>query len=810
MESPYLVKRFVSSDKVPGASTFYYWIFSPHDNTQKIGIGEFFEVVSAEVDEKTCEYIGKRLWETFIEKYTDDNFEQALQRTSFTLISVLKELGIEQIDINFAFWAIKQNTRGKYLLYLAIIGQADIVLIRDGKPIFLHEYAPANDDLRDLKYVELDIEAKDKILVSNRFLLENLLKTDVLDLTSDASLLETLKEAEANFPGGQGIFFLGIELQEDLSRTEKAKAQKGIVNILSHSANQGVLTPPDKAETVNTRTLADILHSIGAKIKVRTRPVAARVKRFIARIKNKKQKQRNSQPSTYNKKHGPIGVITSDLSKYVENTGVPTGAEEPNLEDDQHVMTSPRAEVDDKTGSQSTLEPKEADSYSPAMLRLKRVWWGRVWLAISKVLRPLLYRRKHRALYVDGRLGVRRASLRLRLVYLAGTLFVFFVVFSLIKSYHNKREEKRQTTVFIQKEILPVIKLYNEQVKPIELSDPNHILDLCRKTVNDAINKMDQYTKKLAYAENKKRVTEYTSQLNDIKNKCLAKYDMVHHIVRVKTAKVVKDFAADLGVEVDIASIIEQKGYLYAVDRGKKAVYRVNPETGRAIKLEDPDGLLRDPIEIGVNKDRVLVCDRISGILEFRDGKFKAVVGTSPEALGSKCVLVRGFYTNAYFVLEDRSSLYKSAGVASGYALPVVYVKNIKQVLDVAIDGNIYVLRESGDSVKLERYFQGVLDRSFRFKGDLSGYSSLYTNPSGSFPIYVLNPKQGTILVIEKPTSKRHPGYGVVLRQIVLDNKDLFGDIEDFAVNLGVDNNKEEYLYFVSKNVLWRVGLQDK
>ena len=314
----------------------------------------------------------------------------------------------------------------------------------------------------------------------------------------------------------------------------------------------------------------------------------------------------------------------------------------------------------------------------------------------------------------------------------------------------------------------------------------------------------------LLNGENKKKVNSYISQLTDIENKCLVKYDKVHHIVRIKSAQVVKDFAADLGVEVDIVSIVEQKGYLYAVDRGKKAVYRVNPDTGRAIKLEDPDGLLRDPVDIGINKDRILVCDRLSGILEYRDNKFQAIVGTSPEALGDKCMLVRGFYTNAYFVLEDKAQLYKSMGVETGYALPVVYVKNIKSVLDVAIDGNIYVLRQTKKGVKLERYFQGVLDSSFRFKEDLSGYTKLYTNPSGNFPVYAFNPDQNTVLVIEKPTAKKHPGYGIVLKRIVLDNSDLFSDVVDFAVNLGVDSNKEEYLYFVSKNVLWRVGLQGK
>lgn len=808
MESPYLVKRFISKDKVPGASTFYYWMYAPQDNTEKSGLGEFFEVVSTEVDEKTCEYISKRVWESFVEKYTSANFEQALQKASFSLISVLRELQIEQIDINFAFWALKEKEEKKYLLELAIIGQADVILVRDSKPIFLHEYAPANEDLKNLKYVELDIESKDKILVSNRFLLENLLKTDVLDLATDYSLLESLKEAEGNFPGGQGVFMLGIDIQKDLEIKSAVNHQSS--NKARFDSTQGAATSSKKVALhapENHKTLADILNDFKKRIFQKFIPISDAFKSNLSKIIGSKKKKTDlgktymrAGKSLGENGHKNITAITSDLSKYISET------------EDNLLKTSEEKKVaeESKEAIQKESEGNISQLESPNVLRLKRIWWGRFYLAVSKLIRPVFSRRKHRALYVDGNLAVRKTPFKLKIVYLLGVVFISFLVFNLIKSYHNKKEERRQTTVFVQKEILPVIKMYNEQVKPIELTDPDHILDLCIKTVNKTLNEIEHFNEKLGYIENKEKVSSYISQLKEIKNQCSAKYDKVHHIVRIKNATVVKDFAADLGAEVDIVSIVEQKGYVYAVDRGKKAVYRINPDTGRAIKLEDPDGLLRDPVEIGVNKDHILVCDRISGILEFRDNKFNAIVGTSPEALGSKCMLVRGFYANAYFVLDDKSKLYKSAGVDSGYALPVVYVKNIKEVLDVAIDGNIYVLRKVGETVKLERYFQGVLDNSFRFKEDLTEYTKLYTNPSGNFPIYVFSPSKNTILVIEKPTARKHPGYGVVLKRIILDNEELFGSMDDFAINLGIDSNKEEYLYFVGKNVLWKVGLQGK
>ena len=869
MESPYLVKQFLTSDTETGSFSKIYWLYKPRKNPDKIGLGFFFEVVSGDLEPTSYEYISRAVWDVFVDSYFKKGYEHALKKASFTLLNLLAQLEVEEIDLNFGLFSIKRTETG-YLVNLATFGQIDVILVRDGKYVDITSTLPENTDLKKLKYVEFDAAVGDVLFLANRYLVLNAMEAGIVKTDNINAILDSLTEFEKTLDGNKKIFVLGIEVEP--AYEEETIAEEAVVK---------EKTLADKLKGVNERfkflnaawgkfvsfareTGTFFLQKSQAGFVVLKNAVSSKLKRSPATQsevspgqgmsfvqQEAAPTQQSSQiPETSEVPQQPMeGTALPDLSVseepsvepdktelQEESTAQPSEsqarvesslrdqpedlsgvlAEEPETREGHHLFPSeqktspekPVTEVLDASVKAHLLhdpveEFKLRHSKRGKFVKILRGVLGLIFLGLGG-LSKIFHRR--RSFKVQSHIPT-HSSRKGLLVYAVGIGLVGVILWWVFSSYKAKKQEAKKTKEFIATEVTPVLDFYKTEIEKIKLEDKNHYLDLCFIKVKQAREKVDNFKKDLKYEKDKSTLDYYLTKLEEVKNKCQAKYDRIYNIVRISNPELLKDFTAELGAKSNVVSLHIAKGYIYVVDQGKKAVYQVNPENGRVIKLEDPNGLVSEPVSVGANKDKILVCDKKNGVLEYANDRFKKIVGTEPSSIGASCAGVEGFYTNAYFYTQKRDKLYKSVGYESGsYALPMVYIKNLSKIRDVLIDGNIYVLREKSGKVVLERYFGGRYDPSFKMKEQLGDVKFGYTNPAGNFPIYLYDAGINGVRVIEKPTKKKHYGYGVVIKTYVF-NTDKIKNVRAIAVDLSLRTNKESYLYILADNVLWRIRM---
>jgi hypothetical protein len=318
--------------------------------------------------------------------------------------------------------------------------------------------------------------------------------------------------------------------------------------------------------------------------------------------------------------------------------------------------------------------------------------------------------------------------------------------------------------------------------------------------------------KKLKLPKNRQQVTTLTDQVKVRVTECETKYDSIYGIVRVRNAEVITDFGLSLGNDSLVTSLSLHNGAIVATDKGRKAVYLINVETKNVNKVEDPLGLVVDPVSVGTGEGTLFICDRTNGILYFTANAsgnsqgFNRMVGTEPSSIG-ECLMVDGFAKNAYVIPATGNMVYRIKAKGTGYEQPEKYITNLLGARSLSIDGSIYVVSSTDSVGDVTKYFGGKLDNFAMSPSDDLGELTLsYSNPSNAKNIYVYDKTKNAILSIEKPSGSKHPGRGVITKTYLLENKEMFSDIKGIAVDVN-GNNKEVNMYILAGKTIWRVKL---
>ena len=490
--------------------------------------------------------------------------------------------------------------------------------------------------------------------------------------------------------------------------------------------------------------------------------------------------------------------------------------------------------------SSSTLNSMDAVKY----FRLRKSLKGRIymkllkiWQNVQKLFLKFGFKGFHRkSLSIIGghltgqsnNLGKSKEVGFKKLLLIAAGLFILFVIIGQIKKAYAL---KKQDIVYLQqaKESSTKVKDFYKEISNTPSEQDAQHFNQCFAKVQKTKESLGSLKNKIHFATNRSIIDSLLVSVDDTNQKCISLYKKVFNVKSLINSdiKVLKDFKTVFGEQSNVHGVAVYKGILVVTDYGRGIIYQVNPENGKVSKLKDPKQLVKEPYSVGFgeNKDGtplIFACDHQSGILYYVSGYgFKQIPGTDAVALGSKCMQVGGFGTNAYFTTENGTYLYKATNLGGSYAFPKAYItiKNSGKILDFAIDGSIYTLvqypnvdniEQAGSNAyyyEIEKYFGGKPDRFTLTDSDKQRMqipSLLYTNPSGYKPLYIYDKQAKYIYVLEKPTLKNHPGIGTFIKTIDLSNING-GDIQDFAVDLSVNNNKEQYIYIVADNKLYKV-----
>ncbi len=160
---------------------------------------------------------------------------------------------------------------------------------------------------------------------------------------------------------------------------------------------------------------------------------------------------------------------------------------------------------------------------------------------------------------------------------------------------------------------------------------------------------------------------------------------------------------------------------------------------------------------------------------------------------------IEGYLRFLYVLAPNAKQIYKYERQNTHYSVPVGYNVNgdLTGALDMAIDGNVYVLKEGGTLLKL---FRGE-SQPFSFRrapaGVLNGSTKVFKVASGNF--YFLDPSKKRVIVT---TDGGTTGESSYVRQYVLEG-DQVGTLKDLYVD-----PDQTRLYVMDEKRVYVVDLQ--
>ena len=203
-------------------------------------------------------------------------------------------------------------------------------------------------------------------------------------------------------------------------------------------------------------------------------------------------------------------------------------------------------------------------------------------------------------------------------------------------------------------------------------------------------------------------------------------------------------------------------------DKEPRLVASIGKENGGVMSATFMDS--EDKIFIYTNTDKMIgydITSKTQGELKVTDG-----VGKWEDAKA-----ISSFVTNVYLLDSEAGEVWKHVETETGYGKGTSYANanktSLRGAVDLAVDGNLYVLLNNGDVVK---FIKGTVDQGFSLTNIPAGNNKveiptkIYTDADTNY-IFVLDKKTNRILKFDKS--------GNYVNQIVLDNM----PIDDFVVN---------------------------
>ncbi|MCF7844452.1 MAG: hypothetical protein K9M03_01310 [Kiritimatiellales bacterium] len=277
----------------------------------------------------------------------------------------------------------------------------------------------------------------------------------------------------------------------------------------------------------------------------------------------------------------------------------------------------------------------------------------------------------------------------------------------------------------------------------------------------------------------------------DLLDRIRLKNEEINNIVR-QSPRVVVNLAAKNPNIAAIGMIGLADGELIVYDR--QDLYRVVLNS-----VDEPNRLTEEElITDGSNFDRMqTLLFQTSGnsIIEIISGQATTMKTEDPAGwIAGKALTT---YLRFLYVLSpENNQIYKYERLSNRYGAPAEYNVNgeLSGALDIAIDGNVYILKEGGEIVKL---FRGE-SRPFAIRhlpdGALESVSKIFKAPEdGNF--YLLDPEGSRVIVA---TDGGAAGEAAYVRQYILEGEQI-GDLTDLYVDpdqlrLYVSDEKRVYV----------------
>jgi hypothetical protein len=840
MNVPFLVKQYLSNDLESGSFSKIFWYYPlKREQAVKGGIGMFFEVLYGDVDYEVYEQISKRFWDTFCDVFYVEDFENALRKSIQAFTQLLRGFGVEEgLDVNIVLFNALKLDDNSYQLRLISFGECDMFVIRNKKFADISKLAPQNKSLRDVKFLEVDLEEGDVLLLGNKTLLRNAFESDIIMMNSVQEVLTSLDEFKENLFGSKKLFLVAAYSGEPAEKAEDIQETAGVISkvkaFLIPVLSKGKELAGKAVETIKNRGKkpVDAEKTLGEELDLpKTSPIKRSQTYEVENLEEVVDFEGVDDVKTEGFSYATTKEEPQDVEeKFEEEAEIPYETDIQTEEVLDEIVPSVKNE-DSSLEEEPELKPSK--SFMPQDKKPENVNYVNEFRSNRSAIKKISNQESFKGVigtaqnYLGiiagflSKLPIKKMPVSKIFVGkdklgrpkpfwpgIIGVIVVVIGIFIFVRGQMVAAENEQKTVDQYTQAVTALQNYYNQNITRIETEDPGHYLEKCFDEVAAAESKVKPLEGIVKSEQNVKKVEEQKAKIQTIKNDCTQKYDTIYNITRVKDAELVTDLRISLGSDSDPVDMAIRQGGLVVADKGRKSIYQINPANASILKLEDPSSLISDPISVGTGESFVFACDRNNGVVyaESNEG-FKRIVGLEPSSIG-ECAVVKGFGNNVYVTPASRNVVLRSIFTArtKSYELPTRYLDQVTDVRDFVIDGNIYVVMKPADNMEISKYFGGNKD-SFALEDDINIENpiSAYTNPSDSYGIYVYDKAKNQVTVIEKPTARRHPGIGVAVKTYAFENAEKFGDIKDIVVDLR--DGRELNMYILSGSTIWQVRI---
>lgn len=367
-----------------------------------------------------------------------------------------------------------------------------------------------------------------------------------------------------------------------------------------------------------------------------------------------------------------------------------------------------------------------------------------------------------------------------------------------------------------------ILRIYNLRVYSAEI-DANITLtsvDLDEASVEWNVNKDEAEAEVLLGSvfnsieslRGKEMTDSQSETVDDLEKDALELSDRVRKVTPLTedsgNIEILLDTYLKVGESADIRDICKRGEYLYFVDSASHTLYRYKIGSTTVDDVADSKDILKEPELVAIDDSYIFVYDRKLGIVSLEmdgDWKFNSMPELSIRSVG-EIVEIGTFGGNLYMLDSKGGRVTKSFPAGVGFSYPVEYFQKdvLKGAVDLLIDGNIYVLVNAGDQIY--KYHTGVPDQ-FKLSGFDRSLGSMccgFTTHYGDKPMYVYDSDNSRIVAVEKGTSDKHPGVGVMVKQYEYRGKrdDIFEDVREI-----ITDTDGMFLYVLDGTKILKVSL---
>ncbi len=399
----------------------------------------------------------------------------------------------------------------------------------------------------------------------------------------------------------------------------------------------------------------------------------------------------------------------------------------------------------------------------------------------KKILQPIVNNTKEIAhKNKTTNITIRSLNRKSKILFIASLIFLF-VFFINIQIIHNKNKELKQKKEY--KNLINTIQQKQNQTEASLLYDNNEKAKKTLKETEELLKKMPKKSE-----EEKKRYNEFyykfTQQLEKIR-----KIKRLNNLIELANFSKLNNSAQSQNIIFN-----PKTNKIYAGDSKQQSIYIFNVPDNITTTIADLGNSIRTFLYPAINQNNNVYYFDQEDILELNCQSNE--ISKLPIKLStpnSNIVSLDTYNNNIYLLDKKDGQIYKYLSTATGFNSGHKWIKeniNLKDAIDLSIDGYIYILKSNGEVVKLLKGYHKKFSLE-EIEPKLKNPTKIFVSPELNF-IYILEPSQKRLLVFNKK--------GNFLYQYT---SDKLNKLKDFAID-----EQNNIIYFLNNNSIYAAEIK--